>query len=83
MPTFYYKAIDHAGRAQRPATLMADTARHARQLLRERGLIATQIEDVSQKQQAQRNTRLRLKRTLLNDLTRQFAALLSAGLTID
>ena len=83
MPTFYYKAIDHAGRAQRPATLMADTARHARQLLRERGLIATQIEDVSQKQQAQRNTRLRLKKTLLNDLTRQFAALLSAGLTID
>lgn len=43
MPTYRYQAVDLAGKSHK-ASLQADSERHARQLLREQGLFARQLQ---------------------------------------
>ena len=43
MPTYRYQAVDLAGRTLK-ASLQAESERHARQLLREQGLFARQLQ---------------------------------------
>lgn len=81
MPAFEYQAVDAQGRRQR-GVLQADTARAARQLLRERALLPLEVDAVT----SSRRTALwqpRLSARELALLTRQLATLLKAGLPVD
>lgn len=79
MPTYRYQAVDMAGRTHK-ASVQADTERHARQLLREQGLFARQL----QRQDPGESTphRQRLSRAQLCELTRQLATLTGAGIPL-
>ncbi len=81
MSTFRYKAIPVAGGRPLGGKLDAESARQARATLRERGLMATEI-DVENATVAER-VRLRLGTSRLTNFFRQLSALLDAGLTID
>ncbi len=83
MGVFRYKAIPVAGGRAVSGEIEAENARQARALLREKGLLPSQIDLKTEAGETQRDARLRLSSSQLNTLTRQFSALLSAGLTID
>ena len=83
MGSFRYKAVPASGGAPQSGQLSAETARQARALLRERGLLATSLTALDDAAATARQPRLRLGRAALTVLTRQFSALLDAGLTID
>lgn len=79
MPAFKYRALDAAG-SEREGSVDAESAKHARSLLRERGLFPTEIDA------AGGGGTVRVKRIALSDLclmTRQFGALLASGLTVE
>ena len=84
MPAFEYQAQDATGRTCR-GSQEADSARHARQLLRERGLRLTHLSEPKksrgQGSHAQSGTRLGV--TDLALLTRQLATLIHAGLPLE
>ncbi|MFT3737092.1 MAG: type II secretion system inner membrane protein GspF [Rhodocyclaceae bacterium] len=80
MATFSYQAVDAEGAATQ-GTLEADNPRHARLILRERGLFPTQIDAHADKQDAARKLSIGTAELCL--LTRQFSALLASGLTIE
>lgn len=79
MPTYAYQALDQAGRV-RKASLQAENERHARQLLREQGLFARQLQ--LQQPRARRPRGQRLSHAQLYELTRQLATLCSAGIAL-
>ena len=79
MPTYLYHALDPQGRRCRDL-LQADSERHARQLLRERGLFARRLE--LQGQDRQTNGGVRLSHAQLCELTRQLATLLGAAIPL-
>jgi general secretion pathway protein F len=79
MPTYRYQALDPAGRT-RKATLQAENERHARQLLREQGLFARQLQLQDSASPSPRGQRL--NHAQLCELTRQLATLLSAGIPL-
>jgi general secretion pathway protein F len=81
LPVFQYTAIPLAGGRPVKGTLDAENARQARVLLKERGLAAAEIE--AQKSGTAERSRLRLGSSLLTRFSRQFSALLEAGLTVD
>ncbi|GHU33482.1 type II secretion system protein GspF [Betaproteobacteria bacterium] len=81
MPVFSYTAIPLAGGRPVKGTLDVESARQARVVLKERGLLATEIE--SQKSGVAERSRLRLGSALLTRFSRQLSALLDAGLTVD
>ena len=81
MPVFRYTAIPLAGGRPVKGTLDAESARQARAALKERGLLASEIE--AQKSGAAERSRLRLGGALLTRFSRQLSALLDAGLTVD
>nr|WP_314898589.1 type II secretion system inner membrane protein GspF [uncultured Deefgea sp.] len=81
MTAFQYQAVPIAGGKAKSGQIDADTPRHARNLLREQGLLATQLIESSTAQG--QSARLSLSSQQLATLTRQFSALLDAGLTID
>lgn len=84
MPAFDYQAHDANGRRCR-GVQEADSARHARQLLRERGLHLTRLSAAKHSGQpgntAQARTRLGV--TDLALLTRQLSTLIQAGLPLE
>ncbi|MBP3933300.1 MAG: type II secretion system protein GspF, partial [Pseudomonas sp.] len=84
MPAFEYRAQDANGRNCR-GLQEADSARHARQLLRERGLRLSHLGEARKNRQkdshAQSGTRL--GGTDLALLTRQLATLIHAGLPLE
>src|SRR6266702_349088 len=84
MSGFEYSALDAAGRETR-GVIEADTERHARSLLRERGLAPLAVEGIdtaaAQPGIRERFSRPGLSRGGLALLTRQFATLVRAGLT--
>ena len=84
MPAFEYQAQDANGRKCR-GSQEADSARHARQLLRERGLRLTHLSEPKkgrgQGNHAQSGTRLGVNDLAL--LTRQLATLIHAGLPLE
>lgn len=88
MAAFEYEALGPNGRAQR-GVLEGDTARQVRAALRERGLVPVRVEALHGERAAGAAGAggLRLRRGLpasqLALITRQFATLLAAGLTIE
>ena len=86
MAGYEYSALDAAGRETR-GVVEADTERHARSLLRERGLAPLAVEGIRAAAQKaglrERFSRPGLSRSGLALLTRQFATLVRAGLTIE
>ena len=87
MSGFEYSALDARGRETR-GVVEADTERHARSLLREQGLAPLVVEGIRAAAAAQSGLRERfsrpgLSRSGLALLTRQFATLVGAGLTIE
>jgi general secretion pathway protein F len=83
MSGFKYQAVDATGRVHR-GVMESDSARQARMNLREQGLTALQVEALTRRKET---ARVLFQRSLaageLSLLTRQFATLLSANLTIE
>src|SRR3989442_10473823 len=86
MSGFEYSALEATGRETR-GVIEADTERHARSLLRERGLAPLTVESIraaaAQSGRRERFSRPGLSRKGLALVTRQFATLVRAGLTIE
>ncbi len=81
MAAFYYRALDAASQ-ETSGIIEADTARAARNSLRERGLFPLSVDSVASNTRTQ-SGRTKLKETDLVLLTRQWATLLASGLTIE
>jgi general secretion pathway protein F len=86
MSGFEYSALDTGGR-EKHGVIEADTERHARTLLRERGLAPLAVEAIrdaaGRSGFLERFSRPGLSRAELAMITRQFATLERAGLTIE
>src|SRR4029077_21216677 len=86
MSGFEYSALDAGGR-EKHGVIEADTERHARTLLRERGLAPLAVESIRDTGQqvglGERFYRPGLSRRALALVTRQYATLERAGLTIE
>lgn len=80
MGAYHYQALNKTGNTTK-GVIEADSERHARQLLRERGMIPTQIRTLAKQQQARRKDKLSAQDLAL--LTRQLATLLSAGIPVE
>lgn len=81
MAVFRYKALPLDGGRPVAGKLEADSARQARVLLRERGLLASAVDP--EHAGRSKDARLRLATSRLTSFSRQFSALLDAGLTVD
>ncbi|MBA2350482.1 MAG: type II secretion system inner membrane protein GspF [Burkholderiales bacterium] len=86
MAGFRYEAIDALGKVRR-GVVEVDSPRQARQTLREQGLIAVEVHALTQATLSTGGQQFRLRRGLptaqLSLLTRQFATLSSANLTVE
>src|SRR5258706_12123405 len=87
MSGFEYSALEATGRETR-GVIEADTERHARSLLRDRGLAPLTVEGITRSTAAHAGKRERFSRPGLSRkglalVTRQFATLIRAGLTIE
>lgn len=87
MAGFRYQAIDPSGRVKR-GVLESDSARQVRQTLRDQGLTALEVESLALREETTGGgSRLSFRRGLstaqLSLLTRQFATMLGASLTIE
>ena len=88
MAGFRYQALDSTGRVHK-GVLETDSQRQVRAMLREQGLTAIEVEgltqqsDVAGKISTRKVSRRRLSIAQLALLTRQFATLLGASLTIE
>jgi general secretion pathway protein F len=85
MGAFEFVALNKAGKESK-GLLEGDTAKHVRQLLRERDLLPVTVSEVAQKESRRQST-FSLKRGLsaseLALLTRQLATLAAAGLPLE
>lgn len=81
MGAYQYLALKKNGSASK-GVLEADSERHARQLLREQGLIPTQIQTLAQ-QRVGTSTKSKVSSADLALLTRQLATLLAAGIPVE
>lgn len=81
MPAFRYTALPLDGGRPVRGVLEAEGARQARAALKERGLLVSAIEPDAAG--APERVRLRLGNARLTSFSRQFSALLDAGLTVD
>jgi general secretion pathway protein F len=81
MAAFQYQALKKNGRTAK-GILEADTERHARQLLRDQGLIPTQVHLLTH-QRASGKTKSKIASADLALLTRQLATLLAAGIPVE
>lgn len=85
MPAFHYEAIDNKGHNKK-GVIEADSAKHARQLLRDKQLIPTNVYLAHQKKQkitTKVSARQSMSSKELALITRQFATLLEAGIPIE
>ena len=85
MGAFQYVAVDAGGKEQK-GVLEGDTARHVRQLLRERNLLPVEIAEVEAKERKTRvsvSFRRGVSPLDLAIITRQLATLARAGLPLD
>lgn len=80
MGAYQYQALKKNGSASK-GVIEADSERHARQLLREQGLIPTQIYTLTQAKIT--NTKSKISAADLSLLTRQLATLLAAGIPVE
>jgi general secretion pathway protein F len=85
MGAYQYIAVDPGGK-ERKGVLEGDTARHVRQILRDRHLLPVEVTEVEERERAQRR-QFALRRGLssldLALITRQLATLLRAGLPLE
>ncbi len=86
MGAFEYTALDPGGR-EKKGVLEGDTARHVRQLLREKQLLPLTVEQVSEKEATRQRTSFSFARRVSSNevalLTRQLATLSKAGLPLE
>ncbi|NGP54814.1 type II secretion system inner membrane protein GspF [Thioalkalivibrio sp. XN8] len=89
MGAFEYTAVDQGGR-QHKGVVEGDTARQVRQLLRDRGLLPTQVNEIMERQRrsaAAGRTSFSLRRGIsagdLALVTRQLATLLRSGMPLE
>lgn len=86
MGAFVYVALDALGK-ERKGLIEGDTAKHVRQLLREKQLLPVDIQEAAQSEQKRSTRRLFVRRGLstldLALLTRQMATLLRSGLPLE
>lgn len=82
MGAFVYKAIDPRGRLQR-GVIDADSARLARQVLRDRRLLPLAVESVADTGRGGKRIRRKLKAAELTMVTRQLATLAEGGVRIE
>lgn len=85
MGAFEYTALDPGGR-ERKGVLEGDTARHIRQLLRERQLLPVSVAEVAHKEAKRQRSFSLVRRVSSGDLslfTRQLATLVRAGLPLE
>src|ERR1700733_4667543 len=87
MGAFEYTAVDPGGRESR-GILEGDTARHVRQLLRERQLLPVSVNAVSEQEKSHKRSfslslARRVSATHLALFTRQLATLVKAGLPLE
>lgn len=86
MAVFEYQAIDLKGKTQR-GVLDADSARHARQLVRERGLNVISVNEAAEQLKKDKRSfslfRWRISSSELALLTRQLSTLIAASLPIE
>ncbi len=85
MATFNYKAVD-ANNKERSGVIQAESPRNARQLLRDKGLNAYNIESVKDSQSKKSkglNFRKPVSALELSLITRQFSILLNSGLSVE
>jgi general secretion pathway protein F len=85
MGAFEYQALDKSGKETK-GLLEGDTAKHVRQILRERQLFPVKVTEVVQKETRQKTSislRRGLSATDLSLLTRQLATLSQAGLPLE
>ena len=80
MGAFQYQALKKTGNPSK-GMIEADSERHARQLLREQGLIPISVQVYKKSKQSKQNDKLRPAHLAL--FTRQLATLLTAGIPID
>ncbi|MCE2706044.1 MAG: type II secretion system inner membrane protein GspF [Proteobacteria bacterium] len=86
MTTFNYRAVDNKGKDKR-GVVQAESPRHARQKLRELGLIVSHISAIKDGGTAKRTGLFSFRKPMssleLSLLTRQFAILLNSGLSVE
>lgn len=80
MGAFQYQALKKTGNPSK-GVIEADSERHARQLLREQGLIPISVQVYRKSKQSKHSDKLRAAHLAL--FTRQLATLLAAGIPID
>lgn len=80
MGAYSYQALNKSGSTKK-GVIEADSERQARQLLREQGLIPTQIHPLAKQQQSRRKDKLSAQDLAL--FTRQLATLLAAGIPVE
>ncbi|MDP3269236.1 MAG: GspF family T2SS innner membrane protein variant LspF [Legionella sp.] len=80
MGAYQYQALKKSGSTSK-GVIEADSERHARQLLREKGLIPTQIQPLTQQRFV--SARSKISAADLALLTRQLATLLAAGIPVE
>ncbi|HAT8178756.1 TPA: GspF family T2SS innner membrane protein variant LspF [Legionella pneumophila] len=80
MGAYQYQALKVNGNISK-GVIEADSERHARQLLREQGLIPTQVQTLTQQRAA--NNKGKVSAADLALLTRQLATLLAAGIPVE
>lgn len=81
MGAYQYLALKKNGSSDK-GVIEADSERHARQLLREQGLIPTQIQTLTQ-QKIGIHSKSKISSADLSLLTRQLATLLAAGIPVE
>lgn len=87
MPAFEYQAVDNRGKTKK-GVIEGDTARQVRGLLREQGLMPTEVTPSLQKSKQQNQTSFfvrhkKISTTELALVTRQLATLVESGLPIE
>ncbi|NCT56865.1 MAG: type II secretion system inner membrane protein GspF [Legionella sp.] len=82
MGTYQYSALKHSGHTSK-GVIEADSPSHARQLLRQQGLIPTHVQASSKNRQGHVHRRGQFKAKDLALFTRQLATLLSAAIPLD
>ncbi|KTD16104.1 GspF family T2SS innner membrane protein variant LspF [Legionella jordanis] len=80
MGAYHYQALNKTGNTTK-GIIEADSERHARQLLRERGMIPTQIRTLAKPLQSRHRDKISSQDLAL--LTRQLATLLAAGIPVE
>ncbi len=80
MGAYQYQALKKNGSSNR-GVIEADSERHARQLLREQGLIPTLVQALTQQRTG--NYKSKISAADLSLMTRQLATLLAAGIPVE